>query len=289
MSTVITKLFFMKLIIKVIILLVTHEKCFICGQISDFTVPEGFTLLREAACSNCGSSVRNSDTARVATKVTLESEIPLVKANNRLKRFKILEAAASGPIHNALKNLAGYTAFEFFDDIPCGDYKDGVLCNDLQNLTFENNSFDLIITQDVLEHVEDPLKAFKEIKRVLKDDGLHVFTVPLHEGRLTLSRNGLPAVYHGDPIRKEGAIVCTDWGDDITSMVETIGMKTKRFNLHRFHEISDITDVDKNYSEYLTTPPNKYYRYNSIVFASKKKVQSFSIQWFLRKLFGREI
>ena len=44
-------------------------------------------------------------------------------------------------------------------------------------MTFENESFDLFITQDVFEHVMTPNKAFKEIERVLKPGGAHVFTV----------------------------------------------------------------------------------------------------------------
>ena len=44
-------------------------------------------------------------------------------------------------------------------------------------MTFQNESFDLFITQDVFEHVMEPNKAFKEIERVLKPGGAHVFTV----------------------------------------------------------------------------------------------------------------
>ena len=51
----------------------------------------------------------------------------------------------------------------------------GNRCENLEELTFDDNTFDLVITQDVLEHVLNPGKAFKEICRVLKPGGAHKF------------------------------------------------------------------------------------------------------------------
>ena len=47
-------------------------------------------------------------------------------------------------------------------------------------LPFEDNSFDLVCAFDVIEHVEDDLRAFAELSRVLKEDGVLIFSVPLH-------------------------------------------------------------------------------------------------------------
>ena len=49
----------------------------------------------------------------------------------------------------------------------------------ITNLPFENNSIDLILCSDILEHVEDK-EAVKEIKRVLKPKGILIFSVPAH-------------------------------------------------------------------------------------------------------------
>jgi 2-polyprenyl-3-methyl-5-hydroxy-6-metoxy-1,4-benzoquinol methylase len=46
-------------------------------------------------------------------------------------------------------------------------------------LTFGDETFDLTITQDVMEHVFNPEKAFQEIMRTTKSGGAHVFTTPL--------------------------------------------------------------------------------------------------------------
>jgi len=50
---------------------------------------------------------------------------------------------------------------------------------DATRLTFETNSFDLILCSDVLEHIDDS-KAIHEITRVLKPGGIFIFSVPAH-------------------------------------------------------------------------------------------------------------
>lgn len=49
---------------------------------------------------------------------------------------------------------------------------------DAHNLKFANNTFDAVFALEVLEHVFDPIKVFKEVKRVLKKNGYAVFLVP---------------------------------------------------------------------------------------------------------------
>ena len=107
-------------------------------------------------------------------------------------------------------------------------------------MTFGDNSFDLIITQDVMEHVMKPEPAFAEIARTLKPGGAHVFTVPLYKGKKTLVRayeeNGTihypeEKDYHGNPIdREKGALVTREWGDDLLDFIESSsGLKVATF------------------------------------------------------------
>lgn len=49
---------------------------------------------------------------------------------------------------------------------------------DAHHLPFENETFDLLIYQAVLEHVTDPYKCVKEAHRVLKSDGLIFAATP---------------------------------------------------------------------------------------------------------------
>ena len=57
---------------------------------------------------------------------------------------------------------------------------------DVTNLDYEDNYFDIITSQDVLEHVQDYNKALFEIYRVLKNNGLLILHIPLYadEGKI---------------------------------------------------------------------------------------------------------
>lgn len=250
--------------------IVCSEKCYVCGSIADFSIKETAVLYREAQCGICNASLRNSDTAKIVVKTLLNEDAALAEVIDNLQPYNIVEAQASGAIHNILKKLPHYIAFEFLDDTEPGYYRDGVLCNDLENLTFETSSIDLIITQDVMEHVANPDRALSQINRVLKEGGYHIFTVPIHETTNTISRKKLPNVFHGDVLRASGALVITDWGKDINSYIDLFGMETERHDVHCFYPADEITNVDDSYQEYLITEALDYYKYNSIVITSRK-------------------
>lgn len=49
---------------------------------------------------------------------------------------------------------------------------------DTHNLIFKNNTFDAVFVLEVLEHVTNPQKVLKEVKRVMKKGGYGIFLVP---------------------------------------------------------------------------------------------------------------
>jgi len=53
-----------------------------------------------------------------------------------------------------------------------------VILGDAQNLSFKKESFNLVFSNCVVEHIPDINKVLKEAARVLKKNGLFVFTVP---------------------------------------------------------------------------------------------------------------
>lgn len=69
-----------------------------------------------------------------------------------------------------LKNL-NYTTTDLLS--PIADVK-----ADICNLPFENNSYDIILCNHVLEHIPDDTKAMQELFRVLKPGGYGVFQIP---------------------------------------------------------------------------------------------------------------
>lgn len=74
-------------------------------------------------------------------------------------------------------------------------------CNlEKENLPFKNNTFDLVYSKSVLEHIVNPENFFKEIKRVLKKDGLIVIYTPDWE---TQYKNFFDDVTHVKPYTTE--------------------------------------------------------------------------------------
>jgi len=50
---------------------------------------------------------------------------------------------------------------------------------DITNISFKDNSFDIIFCSHVLEHIEEDRKAMKELYRVLKPKGFAILQVPI--------------------------------------------------------------------------------------------------------------
>ena len=112
--------------------------------------------------------------------------------------------------------------------------KNSVVCQDVQNLFLNDESFDLVTSTEVFEHVPDDSKGFSEIYRVLKKDGYFIFTVPLSDKPKTVERcllqpdgtiiHQLEPEYHGDQIRGQGRVLAfRNYGLDITERLESCG------------------------------------------------------------------
>lgn len=131
-----------------------------------------------------------------------------------------------------LKNEAPrYISSQYYPDVKSGHEHNGFRSENLEALSFEDESVDLHITQDVFEHLFHPEKAFQEISRTLRSGGAHIFTTPLiNKNRPTewlakLSSDGKvdflksQPEYHKNPISDEGSLVTVHWGYDITEFI----------------------------------------------------------------------
>lgn len=128
------------------------------------------------------------------------------------------------------KQCEKYSSSQYFPDQETGTYKDGIRCENLEALTFEDNSFDIFISQEVMEHVFNPEKAFSEIARVLKPGGFHVFTTPLIPNKMTEMRAVINSKgeiehlcepsYHGNPVDPNGSLWTVDYGTDFPFLIQ---------------------------------------------------------------------
>lgn len=166
-------------------------------------------------CNNCKSIPRHR-----AVINTLNTFFP------NWNFYKIHESSPGGVSFDFFKNKCmDYSFSQYYKDVKPGDSVEGYRCENLEGMTFPDNSFDIFITQDVMEHVLNPDKAFKEISRVLKPNGAHVFTLPWYTNlETTVQRAKLHGneikflkepIYHGNPIDPSGSLVTFDWGLDM--------------------------------------------------------------------------
>jgi len=75
--------------------------------------------------------------------------------------------------------------YKKFRALPNLDYTTGDLVSpiadvhfDIQEIPFKDDSFDVVICNHVLEHVDDDMKALKEFYRILKPGGFAILQVP---------------------------------------------------------------------------------------------------------------
>ena len=129
------------------------------------------------------------------------------------------------------KEAKSYIPTQWDPSIPFGTlHPKGYRSEDLQNQTFPDESFDLVVTQDVFEHIFQPDKAIKEIARTLRPNGAFIATVPIILRREQTRRRAslidgrivhhLPPEYHGNPVSKDGSLVTIDWNYDIVSYLQ---------------------------------------------------------------------
>jgi len=111
---------------------------------------------------------------------------------------------------------------------------------DMQNLPYENFTFDIIIHSDTLEHVKDSLLGLKECFRVLKNNGKIFYTIPIIHERLSKRRDGLPSSYHGiqDETQGEDYKVWTEYGADF--WVELIKAGFREISIHTIEDLASI-------------------------------------------------
>lgn len=193
--------------------------CSICQATSRFVARDGW-LRDHYVCERCGSIPRQRALVRV---------LELLQPDWR--QLQVHESSPS--IDFFVKQCARYTTSFFLEGVPLGSTKDGVRCENLERLTFADEVFDVFITQDVLEHVFDPSTALREIMRVLKPGGIHVFTAPKHPSLIESYQraalvNGVvnyirDPEYHGSPIGDGRALVTWDYGADFENLVAAWG------------------------------------------------------------------
>jgi SAM-dependent methyltransferase len=142
------------------------------------------------------------------------------------------------PLHSALKaRQEALVGSEFFGDDKASGWisPDGTRHEDVTASSFADQSLDVVLSFDVLEHVPEPTHAFTDIARILAPGGGLMFSVPFlfwaHESRIRARRlkdgsieHLLPPEYHSDPVNSSAGILCfREFGWDVLDELKAAG------------------------------------------------------------------
>jgi SAM-dependent methyltransferase len=215
----------------------------IAWPVLDYILPHRFYMSAEGRCPCCDSATRFvaynpwlRDHFRCATCGSIPRQRALIRViSETFPDWTKLDIHESSPSEEGASRVLrdrcrGYSASQFFPNQPPGTVVSGHRNENLEKLTFADATFDLVVTQDVLEHAFDPDRVFSEIARVLKPGGAHIFTVPLlnkHQSSevwAVRAEDGSPRFlhepeHHGNPVDPRGAPVTMHCGFDIVERI----------------------------------------------------------------------
>ena len=221
-------------------------KCIVCGNVVAHNI-KNENLREDCNCIVCRSSNRIRQLSYVLITSVLQKRplLSSLKSFSRRDDLAVYHTEAKGPIHDSLCKMKNYVCSEYFGhEYKSGSVVNGILNQDLQNLSFADNSFDIVISSEVFEHIPNAYKAFREVYRVLKPGGRHVFTVPFESTRFEdsiraiLDENGnlqylAKPEYHYDPLKpKEGILVYQIFSLEMMVKLSKIGFITNLYHLY---------------------------------------------------------
>ena len=202
------------------------ERCAFCGP-TLFLRPDGNDHPHAVRCARCGVGL-----VQLSLGWAIRDEV------GSLRALDACELSARGPVAAFFRREARSAATsEYFSDVAPGTMHDGMRCEDVQQLTYADASFDLVAHGDVMEHVPDDARAFRELRRVFRPGGRMVFSIPMYDGATTVERARLhdgtieylqPPVYHDDPLRPEGILAFRDYGRDVVERLSDAGFSEAR-------------------------------------------------------------
>lgn len=185
-------------------------------------------------CQVCRANLRSRQLAKSIVSV-MNAHLGLragslsgLCSDSRMQSQRVAEINAAGDLHSILRTLPRLEYSEFQSKNP------EIRSEDLLNLSYSSSTFDLVITSDVLEHVPNVQRALTEIRRILKPNGMHIFSVPViwnkpRSRKRAEIRNGtlvhhLPASHHGAAHgARDDFLVFNEFGRDFVQLCEQAG------------------------------------------------------------------
>jgi SAM-dependent methyltransferase len=209
-------------------------RCNVCGRATVFVCTDRSGARDNLFCVWCRSFTRKRHVVAVLLAELGGDQRSLADVEH-LDR-DVYSASVDDHLWHRLGRFERFTASELSDrplgtSLPLGGQSE-----DLERLTLRSASQDVVITEDVLEHVRNADRAFAEIARVLRPGGVHLFTVPVYLDRPTLERVEPrvgepdrvlvePLEYHGDAVGTR-VLAYRTFGNDLIPRLRQFGFET---------------------------------------------------------------
>ncbi len=175
-----------------------------------------------------------------------------IVSDNKLKIYFMEQVTDYFNFAKKILNKCDIVGSEYISDsLKSGTIQNNIRHEDCESLSFRDNSFDLIVSNDVFEHIPNFKKSFSECYRVLKKDGEFLFTIPFNanykeskirasidEGRLVHFQE---PEFHGNPMSEKGSLVFTDFGWDVLKSLRDVGFKDSRVEIYQNPFLGHIT------------------------------------------------
>jgi len=185
-------------------------------------------------CLSCGGSIRGRQLSLALMKWLADSKGVIADSMESLVKhpgvmeLKVAEINSCGAMHKKLKKLKGLAYSEYAPEDPSTRHED------LLELSHPDESFDIVLHSDTLEHIPNVDRALSEICRVLKPGGAMICSIPVvRDSRPTLNRASLEQgvlvehmapSYHGGSYQKTRQyLVCSEFGEDIFDRIKNHG------------------------------------------------------------------
>lgn len=188
--------------------------CNLCGWVGRFErEATPFRSGEQVNCGGCAAALRFRDEAIVllhefgrGQHLTLDELVQ----DPWFQGHFVYYVGQHGPTRRRLRQLPHYFESPYVADTPLGQVVGGsrwrrwrrdrrATVQDLQRLTFPDESFDLVVSSHVMEHMPDPWLALREVRRVLRPGGRYVFSIQFRGPGLT--ETVVRAVIESDGIR----------------------------------------------------------------------------------------
>ncbi len=238
---------------------VAKQRCFICGEESEFRDEIGMTYKAEAFCSHCGAPIRVSDMMQFYLKKKLNTNKSAAENRDCFSNKKILGTGNKGALAALLSSCSEF------------QYIEGDFAEKSKKLSTEafidslDDDFDLIIIEELPICIDNPINVINKLTNHLNSNGVVLMTLQLYDGEKT--EIGKKAGYYWN-----GAPVLNKWGGlDATDVLKENGMDAQIFQGHIWYKPNEIIKYGASKEKRNEIHPFYFFKFNTCAVMVEKR------------------